>query len=141
MAPIEAGARVRLTRDTGAHRRGFEFVVEDYVEPASPRDREEGDIDAPHYYGSSAGGFNNVLVPADAVDLICSAAEMNARRAPTRAQVRNAIGISLLGDFDGFSTTETANDTEHSLEVYGSTDDGLPFGFRVSIQSVWETDL
>ena len=60
--------------------------------------------------------------------------------ASTPTQIRGAIGMALLGEFDGFSTDETDRDGDVSTQVYGTTDDGLAFGFRVTISDVWETD-
>jgi hypothetical protein len=140
---IEEGARARLTRDVHDLAAGTEFTVDEYLEPRPEVEREPDEIDAPHYYGSVNGGSYNLFAPADAVEQVMSAAAMQARRPPTARQLRDAISLDLLGRFaDGdFVLDETDRDGERSLEVYGRTASGLPFGFRVTVSDPWETDL
>ena len=139
--PIEEGALARLLTDFHDLRKGTEFEVVEYLEPLPESEREPEDIDAPYYYGSNNGGYNNVFVPADAVELVKTAAQMSARTAPSMAEIRDQISGELLGDFDTFETDETDRDGANGVEVYGRTHEGLPFGFRVRVTDVWLTDL
>lgn len=137
-APIEEGARARLTRDVPGYRAGFEFVVDEYVEPNPVDEREDGEIDTPHYYGNANGGSDNVFVPADAVEQVTSAKAMAARRPPSGRQILDAL--DLLGDWDDFETDESEPDGKGTT-VYGKTADGLPFGFMLHVTAIWKTDL
>ena len=150
--PIGEGALVRLSRDLTDEERGWfgstcayrgqEFVIEEYLPAAGNPDPQPDDIPVDFYYGSANGGMNNVTAPADALEVIRTAAQMAARRPPTRPVIRDAVQSALTGlSADTFECNETDRDGSVCIEVYGRTTDGLPFGFRVRVEQVWKTDL
>lgn len=111
---------------------GQEFVVDDYI---SAEKSEDG---VAFYWGSTPPSSGNVAVPADAVMLVKTAAQMAARKPPTPQEVIEQL--DLLGDYRTFRTTESDPDGDGSREVFGKTHDGLPFAFRITVESVWEAD-
>lgn len=135
-APIEEGALVRLTRDVDGYGAGFQFVIDEYVEPRPEAEREAGEIDAPIYYGNANGGSGNVCVPADAVEVVKSAAVLAARKLPTAEQITEALSIDSW-DLEFDEWTKSGN----TVEVYGRTEDGLTFGFTLTVSRPWNTDL
>lgn len=137
--PIEDGALVRLTRSHHDLGIGTEFRVDEYLEPNPVAEREDDEIDAPYYYGSRNGGSFNVFVPADAVELVKTAAQMNARKVPTLTEIAKELGITD-GWSDAFEIDEWIRSGDE-IECYAKTDEGLPFGFRVKVIAAWETDL
>lgn len=144
--PIPEGSLVRITRDLAGddfpnYRRGFEFVVDEFLRAEDNTEPEPGDIGVDFYYGSTDGGSGNVYAPADALEVVKTAAQMAARRIPTREQIRNEIASKLLDYFDTFETDETVRLGDAEIEVYGRTADGLGVGFRVKVTSAWQTDL
>jgi len=146
--PIAEGALVRLARDLTDEERGWfggdyvhcgqEFVIEEFLPVADNPDPEPDDIPVDFYYGSANGGVNNVTAPADALEVVKTAAEMDARKPPTPRQILD--GLDLLGDYDEFETYETEADGK-GRTVYGKTADGLPFGFTLHVTAIWETDV
>lgn len=141
--PLPEGTLVRLTRADGGYPEGFEFVIDEYVEPRPLAEREHADeITEPIYYGNANGGGGNVCVDADAVKVVRTAAEMDARTYPGKCEIASQIASELMGDFDTFETDETFSpENADWVEVYGRTFEGLTFGFRVQVTRVWETDL
>lgn len=150
--PIARGARARLTADTppGWHepaRKGFTFVVEEF-QPAlkadDPNFGDDGYIQGDFYYGNADGGFNNVCVPAELVELVTSAEDMAARRIPNITQATRLVVDGLMSTSgEGAEFFEAGPEGEEGGEfavAYGRTDDGLPFGMKVAVVEVWETD-
>jgi hypothetical protein len=142
---LPRGTLVRVTRDltgadmldTMAHSAGFQFEVEEFVTAGDPA---KGEIAVDFYYGNAHGGMNNVVVPADAVEAVRTAAEQRARTLPTRPAIREFLGRVMLDDCNRFKITETSPDGSVCLEAYGRTSEDLPFGVRVRIEEVWRTD-
>lgn len=143
---IEPGAMVRVTEDTPdlsgrAHRaKGFEFEVED-VYPGLPDDQHEpGQINIPFVEGSTAGGYNNVTLPVSVLEVVKTPEQMRARTLPTPDTINKFLISSLLEEDHGIDINETqVNDGV--VHCYGTTDDGLTFGFSVKIDSIYPTDL
>lgn len=147
--PIEEGALARTTtdiiRDKGGERerrypKGHEFVVEDYV---SAEDSEDG---VPFYWGSThkSGNMNDVVVEARHVELVKSEAVMSARTLPSAKAIAEYLGSESLGGFGGKGFT--FNEADYSagdgtLELYGSTDDGLPVGVTVKVIRIVQVDF
>lgn len=146
--PIEDGSRVRLSRELTEEERGWvmlghgaEFVVNDFLSAASNPDPQPDDIDVDFYEGSDDHGCS-VVCPADAIEVVKTAAEMRSRTLPTREEIAKQIAGALLDEFDTFETFETAVLSDPGLiEVYGKTHDGLGLGFHIRVLHVWETDL
>lgn len=137
--PIAEGALVRLTREVHDLRAGTEFRIGEYLEPRPEAEREDDEIDVPHYYGDVNGGCNNVFAPADAVELVKSAEAMAARKVPTVGEIAQELGITD-GWSDAFEIDEWIRSGDE-IECYGKTAEGLPFGFTVKVTATWETDL
>ena len=137
--PIEEGALVRLTRNVHDLRAETEFVISEYVEPRPENERDPGEIDEPIYYGNVNGGINNVFAPADAVELVKTAAEMAARKVPTVQEIAQELGITD-GWSDAFEIDEWIRSGDQ-IECYAKTNEGLTFGFTVKVTAAWETDL
>lgn len=143
--PLPQGTLVRTTRylvgpnalDAVDRPVGFEFEIEEFVTAGDPASDEIG-VD--FYYGNARGGINNVVVPADAVEVVRTAEQQRARKLPTRTQIRELLGLWMLADADHLKITETSPDGPVSLEVFGRTDEDLPFGARVVVEQVWRTD-
>lgn len=127
--------RVTVSPDNWDVPVGTEFVVDEYI----PAEKSEGGV--PFYWGSRPPSSGDLSVPADCVALVKTAEEMAARKIPTRQQVMDEISLELLSSFESFDTDESVEDGEASREVYGKTADGLPFAFKITVESVWETDL
>ena len=141
--PLEVGALARITRDipTGggerALREGQLIEIEDYVSA------EEAENGTPFYWASThgTGNINDVVVDADAVEQVKTAAQMNARRIPTVNELRHFLGFALLEEGDEIEITETSIDGESGLEIAGSTHDGLRFAATIQITSIYEADF
>lgn len=116
---------------------GFEFEIEEFVTAGDPAKDE---IAVDFYYGNVRGGMNNVVVPADAVEVVRTAEQQQARKLPTRTEIRELLGLWMLADADHLKITETNPDGPVTLEVYGRTDEDLPFGARIRVEEVWRTD-
>jgi hypothetical protein len=140
---LPKGTLVRLTRDlidlNGADlRAGLEFSVEEFVTAGDPA-QEEIDID--FYAGSAYGGYSNINVPADAVEVVRTAEQQQSRVLPSRTQLSDFVGKALLDEHLDLYMDETSVDAAlHQVEVYGHTSEGLGFGFRVKVLDVWRTD-
>lgn len=136
---IEFGALAKVTRDIPdlALRMGQLIVIEDYV---SAEASEDG---TPFYWASShgTGNMNDVIVYADAVELVKTSEQMNSRRIPTLAEVRNFLGFALLEVGDGFDISETDYFGEDGVEIAGKTSEGLPFVATIQITSIYEADF
>lgn len=141
--PIEVGALARITRDAvpgsgHTYKQGKEFVVEDYVAAA---DSDDG---IPFYWGSShqTGNMNDVVVLADAVELVKSGAAMAARALPPASAVAEHISSEALG----FGTDEFRFDEadysagDGTFELYGRTSEGLPMAVTVKVIRIVEVD-
>lgn len=143
--PLPQGTLVRTTRylvgqnalDAVDRPVGFEFEIEEFVTAGDPANDE---ISVDFYYGNARGGMNNVVVPADAVEVVRTAEQQRARKLPTRAQVRKFLALHVLSSCDQFTITESSTDGPVSLEVYGRTDEDLPFGARIVVEQVWRID-
>lgn len=115
---------------------GTQFTIEDYV---AEKESEDG---VPFYWGSRNGGVYNIYAPADAVNMVKSAVEMNAPTIPTRAQIIDALGSALLCSGDGFSINETGKNPGYgTIECAGKTDEGLHFAFTIVLPEPHETDF
>lgn len=139
--PIESGAKARVVEATPdlsspprSFAKGYEFVVDDYV---SAEESEDGQA---FYWGSSVYGVGDVAVAASAVVKIMSASDMARRRPPTLAAIRRAVACDLLiGHAADFTLDETdASGGGDEIDVYGETDDGLRFGFTLTVSNVYE---
>jgi hypothetical protein len=143
--PLEVGALARITRDIAPtefseklYKAGKEFIVEDYV---SATDSEDG---VPFYWGSShkTGNMHDVVVVADAVELVKSSAEMAARTLPTPASIAKYLASEALGfGGDDFAFNEADYSAgDGSFEIYGRTTEGLPLGVTVKVIRVVQGD-
>lgn len=147
--PMTRGAIARTTRDVYdlvthggtrnvMHRAGTQFEVEDYV----PDGEVKGEPLA-FYWGNNNGGMGNVCVPADAAEPVMTAEQAAARTIPTRTQLAKEIGPALVrdgGDRSGFGIFECDGADGVTTELFGKTDEGLSFGFRLRVEQVWKTD-
>lgn len=137
---IENGAMARTTQafhdDTYSYGAGVEFEVEDYA-TAEQAGESHG-----YYMGSSNGGFNNVEVREDHVELVKSAADMRARTIPTAAALAEHLASEALGGFGDIDLDEADySDHDGSFEVFGTTADGLRFGATVKVTSIERVDF
>jgi len=139
--PIEAGALARIAKftdekDMPTLREGLEFIIEDYVDE---NDSEDG---IPFYWGSRPGNMNDVVVRADAVEIVKTRAEMESRSIPTAAQIAEHIGGEALG----FGNAEfRLGEADYSamdgtLELFGRTSDGLAFSADIKVIRVTQVD-
>ncbi len=83
------GSKVRMTQSTHDLLAGTEFVVSEYYQA-------EG-AELAIYYGNVNGGYNNVMVPAEAVELVMTVEQMQARKLPTVDGFTRVIGSALCG--------------------------------------------
>lgn len=143
--PMKRGAIAQVTTETEnqlTHRllpKGYRFEVEDYV---SAEESEDGRA---FYWGSADGGGNNVAVLAEFAEQVMSAEQASQRTIPTRPKLAKEIGAALVrdgGDRSGFAIFECDGVTGDGVttELFGKTDEGLSFGFRVRVEQVWRTD-
>lgn len=142
--PIQEGSLVRLTRDvplefnaTRAFSKGTTFIIEEYVLA------NESDDGKPFYWGNSRpGNMNDICAPADAVELVKSKAQMDARTIPTRAQLVGLLSSAVMTSGNGFNINETDQDKATGvIECAGETDDGLTFAFVITLTNPHETDF
>lgn len=139
-AVLEPGSKARTTRKSsldGDLAQGVEFEIEDYVGP------EDADDGIAFYWGSRNDGCNNVVVPADAVELIMSKTAMAARAIPTPEEISSYLASEVLGSGEGFSINETDRKgmAPGTMLVSGQTNQGLYFGFELRIHQLVETDF
>jgi hypothetical protein len=133
-----------MARTTVAHHEngysyqdGMEFEVEDYVTP----EEAESDDGYGYYYGSNQGGFNNVEVREDHVELVKSKEQMDARAIPTKAEVAEHIASESMGFGDDIEFDEADYSAKDgTFEIYGSKD-GLRFAATVQVLTVERTDF
>jgi hypothetical protein len=145
-APLPYGTLVRLARELTDDERGWvtlphggdRITVKDFFLAGNPDDDE---IPVDFYEAHDEHGCT-VVIPADAVKVVQTAAEVAARRPPTREQIRDGLASEIIGflGYDGAEIDETHLVGEHEIEAYGSTRDGLGFGFTVRVTAAWETD-
>lgn len=138
---IEPGALARTTHDNHengySYRKGTEFEVEDYV---SAEDAE-CDSGKGYYYGSNHGGFNNVEVREDHVELVRSQSAMRARKLPTPAELAEHLASEALG-FGDLNIDEADYSSGNGyFEVYGTTAEGLRFAAAVKVLDIDGTDF
>lgn len=142
--PLDRGTLVKLTRDVPAdfsgdrvYTKGQTFTIEDYV---SVEESEDG---IPFYWGNTrADNINDICAPADAVELVKSKAQMDARIIPTRAQMMDMLGSAVMSDGNGFTVNESYKDSSSGvIECAGETDDGLTFAFNITVTTPHETDF
>jgi len=139
--PFEYGALVRTTvanHDNGySYHDGMEFEVEDYV----TAEEAESDDGYGYYYGNNNGGFNNVEVREDHVELVKSKDQMDARTIPTPAEIAEHLGSEALGFGDEIELDEAdCSAKDGTFEIYG-TKDGLRFAATVKVLAVERTDF
>lgn len=143
--PLDDGTLVRLSRELTDDEWGWvtlphgreRITVEDFFTAGDP-DQDEIPVD---FYEAHDEHGCTVVVPADAVEVVKTAAEMAARKLPTKQQIADQIATELLNEFETFETDETVRLGDAEVEVYGRTHDGLGLGFRVKVVTSWETDL
>lgn len=137
--PLKPGSLARTTvafsDDYYNYPAGMEFEIEDYATA------EEADEPYGYYYGSIHGGYNNVDVREDHVELVRSAEDMQSRTIPTPAEIAEHLASESLGGFgDSIDLTESDYSAKDgTFEVYG-TKDGLRFGAIVKVLQVERTD-
>jgi hypothetical protein len=138
--PLETGSLARTTvafsEEYYNYPAGMEFEIEDYASA------EEADEPYGYYLGHNNGGFNNVDVREDHVELVKSAAEMHSRTIPTPAELAAHLASESLGGFgDRVDLDESdASAKDGTFEVYG-TKDGLRFAAIVKVLQVERTDF
>lgn len=138
--PFEPGSMARTTvenREDGYnYGKGVEFEVEDYV----TAEEAESDDWYGYYNGSNNGGFNNVEVREDHVELVRSREDMRARTLPTVSDIAEHIGSEAMGgDFDIHETDWGGGDG--IIYLYGKTPEGLNFAATVKVLDVERTDF
>lgn len=135
--PLPEGTKVRVTRKTNHPRAahvGTEFLVDDYI---SATDADDG---VAFYIGTTADLCSSVDANADAIEVVMTAEQMDARALPSMAAVRRYVG-SLAADGDGFEVTESEPAGDNLVELHGRTDDGLRFTVTVEVKSIVQVDL
>lgn len=113
------------------------FTLDEFVRAADNPDPQPDDIQVDFYEATDEHGCT-VVVPADVVTVVMTAAEASARTLPSPETL--LAQLDLLGSFEDFETDESDRDGEFSREVYGRTHEGLTFGFRLTVAQVWRTD-
>ena len=122
--------------DGYSYREGMEFEVEEYATA------EEAEASHGYYMGNGNGGFNNVEVREDHVELVRSAADMRGRMLPTPAEIAEHLASESLGGWDGLDIDEADySATDGSFEIYGRTPEGLRFAAVVKVLQVESTDF
>lgn len=140
--PLEAGDLAVITKDIPASggmrafQAGYKFVVEEYV------DAEEAEQSQGYYVGTThnSDNFSDVEVDEEFVRLETPGSEVPVRRAPTVAELRSFLGGALLDDGENITVHQTMPDGEDSIEIFGRTAEGLPFGATLQITSIYKTD-
>lgn len=127
----------RIGRENQAWSEGTRFTVEEFV----PAAVEDGVSYPDSYNGSARGGFNNIDVPVDATKLVLSAQQMDQRTIPTSKDIMSELSSALHINGDSFNVNQTEPGGAREIECYGSTDDGLDFGFTVTISEPQRTDF
>jgi len=140
---IEYGSLAKITRDIPADDHNHALHLGQLIEIEDYVSAEEADDGIPFYWASThgTGNMNDVSVNADCVELVKTAAQMNARRIPTVTEIHDFLGSALLSNGEGFSVTETDRDGENGVEIAGRTEDGLRFAATIRITSLYEADF
>lgn len=81
---------------------------------------------------SGKEGFESQLV------LTRTAAQMASRALPTPDEIARAVPLDWYPRFD---LNELDPAGKGAVELYGRTADGLPFGFLLRVERVWQTDF
>lgn len=135
-APLAPGTIARATRWTdGGLSKGERFTIDDFV---SAEESEDG---VAFYNGSARGGFGNVWIEADSVDVEMTADEARARKVPSLKEVRRFVA-GLCGETgETFDIDESDySGTGNRVSLYGETDDGLRFAITLAVESIEEAD-
>jgi hypothetical protein len=140
MEKIEQGAMARTTQawnENGYnYAEGLEFQVE-YYATAEEADSDDG---MGYYLGNRDGGFNNVEVREDHIELVRSAQEMGQRKLPTPQEVAEVIADEVMGFNDLNIDEADYSDPNGSLELVGTTPEGLRFVAYVKVLAIDHAD-
>ena len=103
------------------------------------------------FYGANKPNFGGfVAVSPDAIEQHMTPEEVANRKPPSTQAIRELVASGVMRMYDegydkeaelSFTVDETNWDGEAAMEVYGETEQGLRFGFRVTIGDVWQTDF
>lgn len=135
--PLPEGTKVRVAREPAPEWSagvGVELTVDYYISEA------EADDGVAFYVGSAAGGYGNVEVPPDVIDVVMTTEQLDARSLPTMDAIRRYIG-DLSGNVDGFEMDSSERVGDNLVALSGTTDDGLDFTVTVEVRSITLDDL
>lgn len=146
--PIERGSYARVTKTHTLVegwkelREGDVFEVEEFYD-ADPGAGEDM-ISEAHYEGNANGGWSNVLADARYVELQMTPEQARNREVPTAQAITRQLMV--LDSYYGFEVNASDAPYEISegvwaVDAYGETDEGLTFGFTVTVSNVEETDF
>jgi len=112
--------------------RGTKFIVDDYA-PFN----EDPDFYSEVYMGYDSQG-NYVVAAKDNVKLVLSAEAARNRKLPDTKTVLKEF--DFLGGFSDFNFDESDIVEDDTIEVYGETPEGLPFGVRLKVTDIFHID-
>jgi len=132
-----------MARTTTAHnengysyRAGMEFEIEEHA-TAEEADSDDG---FGYYLGNRSGGFNNVEVREDHVELVKTRAQMQARELPSLSDVAEHLAKEAHGGDLGVYESDWGSG-EGIIYLYGETEEGVHFAAEVKVLSVQRTDF
>lgn len=112
---------------------GLRGIIESYV-PA-----EESTDHHAYYWVSLAGRYSTASVAAEHVKLIRTREQVEAAPVPTLDDLKGYISSALLAGGEVLDITEAnRSEDEHTVALYGRTEDGIPFGVRVTVGEPFE---
>lgn len=127
-APFEAGTLIK--------HRGQVWTVDGYV------GADEADDVVPFYYVSAPErGEYGQDVTASEAEFFMSAADAAKRTVPTVEAIRRFLGELCGEETEEFEVDEVGPVDETTVELAGSTSDGLRFAARVRVLDVRQTDF
>lgn len=143
--PIPVGTEVRTTATATVdgpnavvpYRKGQFLVIEEYVSGAEAADGE------PFYWCNEESGLAPLIVDADHVEVVRTAAERRARKVPTLDEARTFIG-QLCGQEDDrieINEVDYTGTGDNPVYLYGRTEEGLPITIAVKVLAVQVRDF
>lgn len=97
------------------------------------------DLDEPLYSLSGPNGSAGQEALESQLVRTRTAAELRARKLPTPRQIVEAVPLGWYTEAFDLNESDIGGESD-AIELYGRTAEGLPFGFRMRVEWIRETD-
>lgn len=140
--PVPVGAMARVTEDHQGIDRFFHkgdlFIVGEYV---SAEQNTSEEAPGAYYMGSDSLGYFNIEIDAEYVELAMTKEQVEARRAPNKEELAEAIRTAVLGAVgENFYIHGSQGGEDGFMGFDGSTNDGVEFGFTLEITDIGQAE-